>query len=387
MDTQNDKHISGEKSGTDIDMSADTDFNILRSKTFNRELKSLVNRIISNEERTEEEDLAGLTESQLLYRLHRIFYRIKSLDEKESAYSSFNPFIIDVENDLAKGIAVYLKTAFSSMEISLYDILAFNISDRCFSSTHTELKPETKTDIVINLKDRLYTQIVEEGNGYKLTPEEINRDSFLSKKFTGLEDEEGRGALLFIRLSSVADKLIKEVNRGHAAVPLVEYLSPIIIFRLAEQGRDEILKRVEVLRNELAVPLYLSLGSLLPSFDLQRYDDLDSMVGIAETLLAVSAVSEDLNGIMIKASRDCGKEMLYETKYLVSRLGKSLDGQASIIRLKSDLLIILTDKNNTGIVQAVVADYNKIHNNIFDLEIISMGNKDEISDILFKICI
>ncbi len=387
MDTQKSENSGREESGIDPGMAADTDENILRSKTFNRELKSLVNRIVSNEEeKTEEEDIDGLTESKLLYRLHKIFYRIKSLGEIESVHSSFNPFVLDTDNELAKGIAAYLKTAFNSMEISVYDILSFNINDRCFSSAYTELKPESKTDIIINLKDRLFKQILEKESGYMLTADEINGDSFLSKKFSGLEDEEGGEMLLFVRLSSITENLIKELNRGHGTAPLAEYLSPIIIFRLKEQSSGDLLNRMEVLKNELSIPLYLSLGSLMPSIDLRRYDDLDSLVGVVEILLAISVISEDLNGILIKISRVCDKEMLYEIKYLISRFANGLDDDASIIRVKSDIILILTHKKNTGIVREITAEYNRIYDNAFDIEIINREKRDEIPGILSKIC-
>jgi hypothetical protein len=387
VDTQNSENINGEKSGIDTDMAADSDHNILRTKTFNRELKSLVNRIVSNEEKPEEEDLQSLSESQLLQSLHKIFYRIKSLDEIESVHSSFNPFLIDTENEPASGITDYLEAAFNSLGISVYDILTFSINDRCFTSTYTELNPVNKTDIILNLKDNLFKQISEKESGYILTAREREKDSFLSKKFIGFDDEGGRGMLLFIRLSSIVMNLIKELNQGHEAVPLAEYLSPIIIFRLEEQGEGEVRNRIEVLKNELSIPLYLHLGRFIPSLDLQRYDDLDSLVSIVETLLNISTISEDLNGALIKISRGCDKEMIYEIKYMISRLKQSLHGQASIVRIKSDVLLIITHKKNMGIVQAVAADYNEIYDNRFKSEIISMEKRDEIPGILLKVCL
>lgn len=387
MEIQKSEDLREEKIGIDAEMAIETDINILRNKTFNRELKSLVNRIVSNEEKPEEEDLEDLTDDRLLYKLHKIFYRIKSLDEIESVYSSFNPFLFNGENELYREIADYLKTAFNSMNIVVYDILTFNFTDRCFSSIFTELKPEVKTDIIINLRDNLFRQMWEEQSGYILTADEIKRDSFLSKKFIDFEDEKSGDALLFLRLSSIIGNLIKELDRDHKAGPLVECLSPIVIFKLVEQSRDDTRKRIDMLRNELSIPLYLYLGRFIPSIDLLRYDDLDSLVSIVETLLNVSVISEELNGILIKVSRICSKQMLYEIKYLISRLKNNLDDYTSFIRIKSDTLFILTHKKNTGIVQGVAAEYNRVYENIFDIEIINREKRDEIPSIILKICL
>ncbi len=385
MDTDNAGNTGFGNSNADTGTFENTDINILRSKTFNRELKHLVNRIVSNEEKPGEEDIESLTEDRLLYRLHKLFYLIRSLNEIESANTSFNPFLMEDRSGPDKGIGQYLKSSFQDLGISVYDILTFNINDKCFSSTHTELTGESRADIIINLKDNLFKRISREQKGSVLTYDEITGDSFLSKKFNGLDDEK-RGMLLFLRLSSITVNLIEELNRGEKSAPLVEYLSPIMVFRIKEQSSGEVDTLVRTLKDELSVPLFLSLGGLFPSFKLDRYDDPDSLIILLETILTVSVISDDYNGILIKASRSCDTQMIFEIKYMISRLTKNLDDHTSVLRIKSDALLLITLRSKRGIVESVIADYNTLHNDLFEYEVISEKNRDEIPELLLKIC-
>ena len=168
--------------------STEPDINILRERTFNKELSDLVSKIRVNESREESIEKSSpkaakeITDDQLLRLYHRLYYKAINLDKLDKVNSDLNPFELYKESS-SDEIINLIRTEMSKIELQDFSILTFNIEKNCYAAYANFIPNLHDSNIIIDSLENLYSNILSNNNGFVIDSLTIERNSFLKKRF------------------------------------------------------------------------------------------------------------------------------------------------------------------------------------------------------------
>jgi hypothetical protein len=353
--------------------------NILREKTFNKNLKNLVNRIKDNELIQEHDNIDNLSENELIVELHKLFYKTKNLSSIDNINNEFNLSRID-EKSLDEFIIDKITSKLNKFEISSFAILPYQINKKSFSpsfSTFSNIKSE---DIVISLRDKLYNEIDKKNHGVLLTPKEITEDPFYSKKFSthGKSDY----FLYFIFINRLTEKIYFDIDRDLEESWNNKSPSPILMLMISEDKRKNTDKIYSFLNEKLPLHLFLLNDNSYINYSTNDFKDISNIMLITDYFLHLFFKDENDFGILISCKNCEAIEPLLLIKYLHARIKSILKNDSYLIRLRADRLFILTDEKNREEIAEIVTEYNSVCTPIFETLMVSFSDMGNFNYIL-----
>jgi hypothetical protein len=143
----------------------------LRRKTFNEDLKSLVNKVVFDgnypDDRTEspvEKENEDHEIQNLIKDLHSLFYRTINLNGYKTIDADFNPFTTEKENIYEYSLR-YLKSALAGVDVTEYAILCYDPAMKSFVPEIFEIQDYDKNRIALAPEDGLYHDIIYDAVG------------------------------------------------------------------------------------------------------------------------------------------------------------------------------------------------------------------------------
>jgi len=178
VDSENQSDISNEM------------IDFLRRKTFNEDLKSLVNKVVfegnKSEDRMGSPSESEINESQriqnLVKDLHSLFYRTINLYGYESIDSDFNPFATEKENIYEYSLR-YLRSALEEIDVAEYAILCYDPAMKSFVPEIFEIRNYDKTRMALTPEDILYRDVIYDAVGVVLEPNSETMQRIPKKHF------------------------------------------------------------------------------------------------------------------------------------------------------------------------------------------------------------
>ncbi len=329
--------------------------NILREKTFNSELDSLVSKIFSNEKKSDSStDYSSdpIEKNSLLLKCEKLIYQLKHSEDLNSISSNYNPFDTDINvYDDIDDTADYIKAGLLQCGYSKFQILKYNFNDKAYRNDINFLDSSYTSEMYFSIKDPLMLRLQDLGDGFVINTGLINSDPFFSKKFLNIDAEDlSPREFYIIKISDILndtinfEKLLNNINKFE------EYLSPLLLVELTGSDKnrpDEIFK---ALKEAAALPLMLYLLKNRIRFSFSKYSYEDTLLMIE--LFIKSAVNSNLQSYIITLKDYSSKDNLFKLKFVLSKIRRVLKKHSMILKISVNGAVIVTP----------TSDFSEIHN-------------------------
>lgn len=347
--------------------------NLLRERTFNEELRQLVDRVRINEPPSgdydeEDEDIDNLTEDELRLKFYRLYYRARVLHDNREMNIAFNPFEI---TDAAAGSSIdgalngYIKERMARLNLAHFAIMSYNISEKGLVPSFHSLERYIVENLVIGLHDRLFKGIIESTEGVILEVNDIQEDLFLEKIFK-LKDGEEPHALYFVLLSNLVSDIIQELQ-GTDGTQVVPFLpSSILMIELPLQTSHYNKSAIfGTIRRKLALPFYLVADNRPLVFTARNYENIDFSYHVLDYLFTIFLLNRDRIGISIKVKAKESTSRTFIMKYIISQLAYKLRADSVLVHIIKGHIVILTKEEFLNVINSLIVEYNKLFNDQF----------------------
>lgn len=357
--------------------SAPEERNILREKTFNSELNSLVNKIFSNEKLGEgqypsaEEETDSLEKISLLRKCESYIYRLKHAEDLKSVSSTYDPFDTDIDvYDDIDDTADYIKAGLWQCGYTGFQILKYNFYDKSFRSDINLLKQSYSSDIFFSTNDQLFMYIKDHPEGFILSAESIKSDPFMAKKF--LSDVSGDFTprpFYIIKISSLFERSADSRSFENNLSRFETFLSPLLLIELTPGDAvkpDEIFRR---LKKSASLPLLLYFLKNRFKHNINTYSHTDTLLMIE--IFIKSAINSKLKSYLITLKDYSSKENIFILKFILSKIRRILKRKSLILRVSINSIVVITSSDisdiynliervnsGTKIVEIHTIDYN-----------------------------
>ena len=388
-----DEDLNGLSAADSFEEDTRNQLNLLRERTFNSELRQLVDRVRENEPGagvfdSETEDVGMITDDELQLKFYRLYYRARVLNDNREMNISFNPFGL-IENtpvvSYRDSIAGYIRDRMDQLAFSPFALLSYSIAEKGYIPTIHNLERYRVENIVIGLRDPLFRMILDNSDGAILEPDTLRDDPFLEKIFCLLEGEEHR-ALYFIMLGSVVSDVAHEMLEPGQELVTPFLPSSLLMMELplqtAAYNRHSI---ASTLRKKLGLPLFLMNDNQSLVFESENYEDMDYSYRVLDYLFTIFMIYRDRIGISIMSQSRDDTSRTFIMKYILSQLGYKLHADSVLIHIIKGHLIILTRESFVGLIRSLIDEYNKLFKDGFQVVEFRPEEFDDSLDIIQKI--
>ncbi|MFA5519634.1 MAG: hypothetical protein WDA74_10310 [Spirochaetota bacterium] len=347
--------------------------NLLRQKTFTKELATLVNRIYGNEA-TESESIketAALDiaeKNNLLMEFEKLIYSLKHKDEIAKTESQYNPFNlnIDVYDDI-DDIDDYLQKGIEQCGFNEFGLFKYILSESSFKFDRGLLDDFLKTNCFFGLKDDLLKKGIPE-QGIIIKADSIKKDPFLKKKFSSnSESEENNSSFYLNRVLYCCDKVfIKENNSNLSTIE--EYTSPLIMIKLPEKFNIDTENIHKIIIKYISIPLAIYMGKnrLIPVINDSNYEDCFHLI----ELFQKTSHTSKLTWLILSGKEMSSMESFFMLKYFLSKIRLNAGINSLVMRVALNQIVLALPVENVEKIKKIIDDFNERSSNYINLKYI-----------------
>ncbi len=366
--------------------------NLLRDKTFNQELRDLVDRVRENESSdTGGAPLSGkeeeLAREILIFKLHQLFYRFRNLHHYDTINPSYNPFDTYIPDELSNDREIIAEQISSIMQSSGYDaffIMTYDMNQKCFSADILTGDQVSGDDIIISIRDTLYHNIYESSEGYLVNADELSGNEFLKKIF--YPEKATYQSLYLVNIDKITG-ILEDKNTGIKRKPSSNYQPPpilgIFLFDTKKADAGGIYRSI---RNRMALPLQLYMKNLPNLFNIDSSISFSELYSYLVLLFNYYLIEDNRVGIIIKI-RKYGENFSFIIRYLISKMRNALDSESLLLHFTEKRIVILTNQDKERSVYGIITELNSIYENNFKYTLISQKNRSDYSWEIMKMLV
>jgi hypothetical protein len=368
--------------------------NFLRDRTFNPELRRLVDRIRENEPPLGQAEIPAniddISEEQLHLQLYRLYYKARNIQDNLEMNISFDPFTeydTDYPSDISGSISKHFILMMRHISFSHFAILSYDMTAKGYVPKIHELEGFDAANMVISLNDGLFNRILAARDGIIIKPDLLDNDPYMEKIFSMPDYGEG-GSLYFIMINNIVDEVSRELSEYEAA-NLSSFIPSALLMIVLQDGGEpsDPFDIARLLRQRLSLPLYMLDDRRSFVFSLDRLDDLSCTFDILEYFFTLFLLKKDRIGINLRVQKSTGTNMQYMMKYIISKLNNKLFSDSVIINVLKDSLIILTEKPHIQTINGIFEEFNLLFNNSFVVHEFHAADYNDAHDIIQQIII
>jgi len=385
-------------SADDIDGASQLEYNernIIREKTFNSELSSLVNQIYLNEELNDKQlnysdKISDSEINSLLMRCEKLIYRSKHFNDLSVISSFYNPFEMnffinsDTNNNDTKLETdfIYIAGGLAQCGFSKYQILKYNFSDKAYRSSVSNMDTYFSDTVFFSINDPLILYIDKNTEGFIIKPDLISSDPFFSKKFIRDDNISNQSSFYIVKTSSIFDGLIDSLLLEKSGNDYEQFFSPLLIIELKYgevfQPKD-IFKK---LQEFTAVPLlsYFFKNSIRSSITDYSFEEVLLII----ELFIKSSSYHKLISYFITIKDYSIKENIFILKFVLSKIKKLLKKESLIFRVSIDKIILIISESNINDIRNIIDKVNST-DEVIKVQVINnncMNNKELLDFLL-----
>ncbi len=370
------------------DFADDFPVNILREKTFNPDLKNLLDKIEANEQidlpadQTDECD--DIPDDRLLMKLHQLFYMVKNLDNTHEINYSFDPYAFNhPDTNLHDKILEYIKNSLGKNCFMLHSILTFSNFHKCYVRAVTGGGKEGY--LIINPRDKFYHDIKMSSYGYLLNRHDIEENSFLAKNFTDFLRSKDARSLYFIEMNRITSVLYKEISNINDYPALNDLLPPVIIIEIHNDSSEK--EIFDFLCEKLPVHFFILKENSALNLESRNFETFSDLLSTAENFLILHQNLSGFSALIISSRENINYNSLYKMRYIYSRLMRILPGNSIVMRISNNKIIVLSDTIFISLIKQMIDDYNSIDDNSYTIVNIPKTDNNNFNENLKMICL
>lgn len=352
--------------------------NILREKTFNPELSTLLNRIYSHEkvadsDTPETESIDPLTKLSLLQQCDDLLYSLKHQAEASTVDSGFNPFSFDINvYDDIDDLNDYIKAGMSQCGFSRFLIMKYKSGDAAFRTDLNLIDEILTSDMFLGTRDPLFRLMIENNNGCIVHRETVASDPFLRKKlgrvFTMNDNPD---MIYFVRLYSLCESGRDSIRFKENISSFEEYLSPILAVipdKKPEYYEDTYF--FDKISRHMIIPFSLYIIKNRFSFDSHEFNYEDALLMLE--LFMSSPAGTGMTRSILTLDNFSLKEHVFILKHLLSRIKKRLEKNSFFLRIGIDKCFLIASEDEKNDIIDIIDEINSIEK-IFSITPVDAG--------------
>ena len=372
----------------DIDGESQIEYNeknIIREKTFNKELHSLVNQIYLNEEMNDKQlnysdEISDSDINSLLMRCENLIYRLKHLNDLPVISSFYNPFKMKL---VANNDTDYITEGLAQCGFSKYQILKYNFFEKAYRSSVSNMEPYFADSIFFNINDPLILYINENIEGSVIKSDSIISNPFLSKKFIKNDDNiSDISSFYIVKISSIfdglADSQLSDVSRDN----FEQFFSPLLLIELKS---EEIFQPKDIFKKlkKFTVTPFLSYFFKNSIKSYIKYNSFEEILLIIELFIKSNSYF-NLTSYMIILKDYSIKENIFILKFIISKIKRLLKKESLVFRASINKIILITSESNKNDIRNIIDQVNST-DEVIKVRVINndyMNNKELLDFLL-----
>ena len=332
--------------------------NIIREKTFNRELHSLVNQIYLNEESNDKQlnysdDISDQEMDSLLMRCENLIYRLKHLGDRTVISSFYDPFKMESADD---DDIDYITDSLAQCGFSKYQILKYNFSDKVYKSSVNNLDPYFADSIFFSINDPLVLYIDKNIEGFIIKSDLISSDPFFSKKFIKDNNISDISSFYIVKISSIFDGSIDSQLLDKSKNHVEQFCSPLLLLELKSGEMFQPKDVFDKLKEFSAAPFlsYFLKNSIKSCITDYSFEEI-----LLITELFIKSNSHfKLTNYMIALKDYSVKENIFILKFIMSKIKRLLQKESLIFRVSINKIILIIPESSIDDIRNIIDNVN-----------------------------
>lgn len=349
----------------------------IRKKTFNKELKDLVAKVTSHDERGDGDVRSDfMTDESAIRRLHSLFYRAIGLNDLEGVNPALEPPALIPERPSELSVEL-IHDEMKSLSMPNFAILTYHLEKRCYVPTINNIGDLDVSNMFLDIDDELYVRILAVKSGIFLTLEEISGDYFLKKRFPSLNGTTDEKYYLN-SFRNIYAALLSRFKDPTAADDTGLLLSPILLIRLGAEAPESS-------PDEISDKITRKLSHHLFSFAHQEFNKLQifehgrqgRLFGILEFLFNSYSIAEKRRCCVVRSTAYLGRPHIYLVSYVFSKIHDIISSPSCAFRIDKDRMVVFADQDEGILIDELVSGLNELYENAFSLSV--YDNRPRIS--------
>jgi len=330
--------------------------NILRERTFNKELRNLVSRVSSNEGEVEDLNFKvkfssiddkikkadSLSPAQLQRELHELFYSISNSDSK-CIEAQYNPLT------MSGSYEDHLKHLLKQGGVDLHALFQYSLIDKVYRPFINTIPSLDEENLVISIRGDLYKRLVNEKTGIIIEKEDIEKDWTLRK---GLS-QDNRYFAVFVKhaMYDVYKKL------GPQNISVKSFYPEMIFFMVIPEGYSNTEAIMTFLRTNCAVPLAMLHEDIVEKIDGQSSNEM--LFNLVD-YISESANRRGINNALLVEFNKTKLDLApYMVKFFFSKLERVLSISSFAFRMDICETMIIASQDELIEVESIVNSLNE----------------------------
>jgi len=355
--------------------------NIIREKTFNNELHSLVDQIYLNEEMNNKQidfpdKISDSEMNSLLMRCENLIYRLKHFNDLPVVSSFCNPFDIEItDNDKD-----YINEGLAQCGFSKYQILKYNFFDKAYRSSINNLDPYFADTVFFSMNDPVILHIDENKEGFIIKSDIINSDPFFSKKFIKSDDNiSDISSFYIVKIYFILEGLIDSQLLDKSRNIFEQFFSPLLLIELKSGENfqpEDIFKKLKKF-TAISFLSYFFKNSINSSITNYSFNEI---LLIIESFIKSNSYFK-LTNCMITIKDYSGKENIFILKFIISKITKSLKKNFLIFRISTNKIILIIPESYISDIGNIIDKVNST-DEVIKIQIINDISSKDLIDFL-----
>jgi hypothetical protein len=349
------EHRQNNFNGNDIDR--------IRKKTFNDELKDLVEKVIpENKSNSNSDQLIACNDStDLTKKINSLFYKVINLSGQDSIYTGFNPFIPNNENIFEYAIK-YIETSLSEIQVHEYSLLFYDHMYKSFTPDIFKIENYPKENVIIAPEDPIYNNIVDDPIGVLIEPSSEIRSKISKKHFI---NDFNNSTVFIISIQNLLNIFWSCCSLETPKLFSPSGLFPIFlaIFRNPEQFNHTLL--IRVLQKKLTFAFYIINNHLRKDLIPVEFRPPSYLCTLIDTLGRIYGHIDNMRCFIIKHKGKYTNYSYITMSYIERKLYSLCGPNSSTLFLEKNKLIIYVSPEDYSNINDYLNEASSIFDSVF----------------------
>lgn len=347
----------------------------IREKTFNKELRSLVEKVTTHDSfiNIDNKNIDDMSEDELLRQYHKLFYRSIHLEDYSRTGKIHLPEDLEEEN-----INKYIQNEMQGLGFPEFAILSYNFEKKCYTSSVNNIAGLDVFNLYIDINEEIYEKINASTGGAVIGEDYLQADPSIKKRL-GLTS----GSTYYMNsLKHLFWEVLSESEPDKRDEINDSNFSPVIIVKFDENNRQINASDVsQKLSNQLSLPFLLFSHNELRKSRAKSYENLEGLYRYLEYFYQIFVQYDGGTCLVLTDLDYYSLKSQFKVAYILSKLYNRLSNKSLITQIEKDKIIIFTNNSNAILIKDLVAEWNDIFNNTFSVKIFE--NKSKIGFLKF----
>jgi hypothetical protein len=314
----------------------------IRQKTFNDELRLLVDNITAQPSDSSVEDQSHISSMQLLKKFHTLFYKSIHLSHLKDINQKIDTALV-YEDVSEKVISNKIDDYFENNGVKEYALLFFSVEKKAYIPYLWKITSISREQCIIYPAEQLFHRILGSEQGLLLDKKAYRQDADFLHHFGDISFTTGN--LYFLSLKHVIGHIYDTFTKQRSD-SLDKILLPLLIMRYDSDTIGDVTHWLHSMKQEAALLLYF--------FSIMREKNISDVPNwspsyvnaVLDTFTQIHSHNPDSKVLIITHTNLIDYTSYLLMKYIYGKLKKIVSATSSVLFLEREKIILFLDKKN-----------------------------------------